>query len=242
MPRGRSYYKTKRRKRAARAIQRAWKNRTRKVKRPSNYRLYIGVKTKVLCLPLRQIEAYTMDASFKAVSLEFKLSNFQLYTAWSNLFELYRIIKIKQVIYPNTSMGNHPIINYDATSTPEGKQLNVVSHPLLLTRVERDGEGSNPTNIEDCLKNPSFKVRSLNRTQVIKYTPNILDQVYETSLQTGYAPKFKQWISTDDTDVLHFGIKRCMSVKNASSVYPVSYRIITTAYVEFKNLRYEENN
>ena len=210
-------------------------------RRNNAYRIYVGVKTKVLCLPLRMIEAYTMDQSFKVQNLEHKLSQFELASAWTNLFELYRIIGIKQSIYPNTQLGAGPVANYD-TQAISGKVLSVPSHPLMLTRIERDGTGSNPTNIEDCLKNPAYRVRSLAKTAVIKYKPNILDQVYETSLQTGYSPKFKQWISTDDDDVLHYGVKRAISVKNASSVYPVSYRIITTAYVEFKNLKYEENN
>lgn len=244
MPRGQSnaikrYNNKLAAKRRARINKMLYYKRNR-VKQP--YKLYIGVKTKVVCIPLRKIEILTINQSFVTTALEFKVTDFQLSSAWTNLFEFYKITSIKQTIYPDTQAANAPTVIYDNQGSITGAQLNVISHPLLLTRTERDGEGSAPSNIEDCLKNPAYKVKSLRKGAVIKYKPNILDQVYETSLQTGYSPKFNQWISTQDTDVLHFGMRRAVSAKTASATYPLTYRVITTAVVEFKNLRYEENN
>lgn len=233
--------KTGYRKRAKRSNRRKFsKRRQNKITMPRSLLLKTGSSIKV---NLRKIEVVNQNSSFATHNMTFKLEDFQLYSAWTNLFESYRITFISQVIYPQSDTF---LASLQQTGITTGDPDTVIDtqpqHPLLLVRAERDGEGGAPADIEDALKNPAYKVRSLKRMQAIKYKPNILGQNYVSAISSGYNSEYDKWVSTSDHAVVHYGRRRCVSVPGADTAQPFNYRIITSATVEFKNLKYEENN
>lgn len=231
---------TKRRRKHAPRRGRMMVRRTNNIQIPRTILLKTGSSIKV---NLRKIEVVNQNSSFATHNMTFSLSNFQLYNAWTNLFEAYRITFISQVIYPQSDSYLASVAQVGVTTNDPDTYIDTQpNHPLLLTRVERDGEGSNPTDIEDALKNPAYKIRSLKKIQSIKYKPNILGQNYVSSVSSGYNSEYDKWISTSDTGVVHYGRRRCVSVPGADTAQPYVYRIITSAVVEFKNLKYDENN
>ena len=228
---------TRKRKSAPKRRKKFMKN---KIMRPRTLLIKSGSSIKV---NLRKIEVVNQNSSFATHNMTFKLDDFQLYSAWTNLFESYRILFISQVIYPQADAYIAPVTQVGITTNDPDAYLDTQpNHPLLLTRVERDGDGSNPTDIDDALKNPAYKIQSLKKVRAIKYKPNILGQNYVSAISTGYNSEYDKWISTSDSTVVHYGRRRCVSVPGADSAQPFVYRIITSAIVEFKNLKYDENN
>lgn len=237
----------------ARKYRRSKKNRLARRARRNNRRkkgilnprtLFLTPKTSV-CVQLRKIELINSELPFATNSLEFVLQDFLQYQTWTNIFESYRIRLIKQVYYPQQDSFGANRINISSDVAVTADQFNEVymETPLLLMRTERDGEGSAPANVEDCLKNPAYNVQHMKRKSImVKWKPNTLTPAYHSSLTgTSYTAAYDKFISTADTTVEYYGRRRAISVPGADANLAFNCRVITTAIVEFKNMKYEEN-
>lgn len=57
-----------------------------------------------------------------------------------------------------------------------------------------------------------------NRVYTFGVKPAVLAQTYRTSLSTGYAPKWKQWVDMAQTNVPHYGIKYVIDALNVDPI------------------------
>ena len=188
---------------------------------------------------LRMTGYLNQTSVFNTSGISFKLEDFNAYGKWSEIFEQFRIVKITQRIYPtaDTFMAPSKIAK---SLADDDEQITQVYTPLLLYKIDRD-DINEPNDIDDCLKNPMFKVRNLKKPQTISFVPNVLANIYQGAVTNNYSFKYKAWLDTNDSkDCSHFGLVRCIHCQGCSSTYPMTYRIITTATVQFKGQRLDE--
>lgn len=241
MPRG-----SMRRRYGATSLQRVW--RGYKSRRGKKYRkgpkvrrrrnIYLNSSSSIT-VPLRMTGYVNMDSQFQTVGKVFKLNEFNSYSKFTAIFEQFRIKKIIQKIYPTADSFVAPL-KVAITGADDDEHITQVYTPLLLYKIDRD-DVEEPSDIDDCLKNPSFKVKSLKKPCTIEFTPNVLNNIYQGAVTNNYEIKYGAWLNSENSaDCENYGLVRCIHCQNCSSTYPMTFRIITTAIVEFKGLRLDE--
>lgn len=206
---------------------------------------------------LRKTGTATTTSISLASTETFKLDDFNVYAKFTAIYEQFRIIKIKQTIYPTVQLGMPAIttVGTDAgTLTNQGSgglttattsnivdrdQVNVIMEMLLGVKIDRD-DVQPLSNLSDCLNNPQIKILNLGRGKPvrIKWKPNILIQTTNTGNK---AVEYNKWLDTEDSaDETYYGLNKLYHVNGASSDFPITFRIITEAIVEFKRFRTDE--
>lgn len=249
MPRGRrSYaeraarrrYRRSRRTRAGYAIRRWWKSLryTPRMGRRRNLMLYPNNSVTV---SLRKTGEITQDTQFQTSGVVFKLNEFNSYTKFTAIFEQFRIVKIIQKIYPQCDTFLAPT-NIAIVGGTDEQQVVQPSVPLLCYKIDRDDvDDGGLTNLDGVLKNPRFKVKSMKKPHTIAWKPNVLNNIYQGAVTNNYEIKFGAWMNCENSaDCEHYGLVRAFHCTGASSTYPLKYRLITTAVVQFKGLRLDE--
>lgn len=200
--------------------------------------VYLNSRNNVT-VSLRKTGYINQTTVFQTTGIVFKLNEFNSYSKFNQIFEQFRILKIIQKIYPTADSFLAPTkIAIDGGTDEE--QYAQTYTPLLLYKIDRD-DVQEPTDIDDCLKNPAFKVRNLKRPQTIVFKPNVLNNIYQGAVTNNYEIKFGAWLNTENSsDCEHYGLVRAFHAQNCSGTYPLTYRIITTAVVQFKGLRLDE--
>lgn len=206
--------------------------------RLSRRNLYLA-KNNSITVNLRMTGAVNMDSQFQTVGKVFKLNEFNSYSKFTAIFEQFRIVKIIQKIYPTADSFIAPL-KVAITGADDDEHITQTYTPLLLYKIDRD-DVETPTDLDDCLKNPSFKVKNLKRPQSIVFNPNVLNNIYQGAVTNNYEIKYGAWLNTENSsDNEYYGLVRCIHAQGCSSTYPLTFRIITTAVVQFKGLRLDE--
>lgn len=237
-------YRTKRR--SATKIQsryRGWRQRRGHVpmyKRRQFRRKNLYLNNSVsISVGLRETGIIQMDNSFQTSGITFKLNDFNAYGKFTALFEMFRIKKIIQRIYPTADSFIAPL-KVSIAGQDDDEHITQVGCPLLLHKRDVD-DVETATNIDDCLKNPAYKVQSLKKPCKIEFTPNTLIKVYEGTVTNNYKISYGDWLNCENSsDNEYYGLVRCIHCQGCSSTYPMTFRVITTAVVEFKGLRLDE--
>lgn len=82
--------------------------------------------------------------------------------------------------------------------------------------------------------NCKIKVLRTDRPIIIKYKPNLLQEVYRGAISTTYSPKWNTWIDMSNTDASHFGL--IWAIDNFTNTnYKLSVQ--TKVYFACKNTR-----
>ena len=220
------------------------KKRTKKLvrKRFRRYRKPRNVfmnNTNTVTVKLRMTGYINQTNAFQTAGITFKLQDFNAYGKWSEIFEQFRMVKITQKIYPTCDSFMAPS-KIAQSLADDDEQITQVYTPLLLYKIDRD-DVDEPNDLDDCLKNPMFKVRNMKKPQTISFKPNVLANIYQGAVTNNYAIKYNQWLDTNDSsDCAHFGLVRCLHCQGCSSTYPMTYRIITECLVQFKGMKLDE--
>lgn len=123
----------------------------------------------------------TLDAF---AGIAFSLDQTTGYTDIVNLFDEYRIVQAIVKIVPNQNSFDHPI----------------------YTALDYDDAGA-PAGVSAMLQYDTLRIQSSSTVIERVINPCLAVQVYNTSLQTGYSPKWGVWIDTQYPGVTHFGLK-----------------------------------
>lgn len=200
--------------------------------------VYLNSKN-TITVSLRKTGTITQDDVFQTTGVVFKLNEFNSYSKFTDIFEQYRIVKIIQKIYPTADSFVAPL-KVAITGADDDEHITQVQTPLLCYKIDRD-DVTTATNLDDCLKNPAYKVRSLKKPVKIQFKPNSLNNIYQGAVTNNYSISFNDWLNTENSsDNEYYGLVRCIHCTGCSSTYPMTYRLITTAVVEFKGLRLDE--
>lgn len=136
------------------------------------------------------------------------------YTEFTSLFDQFRLEKVRYTIAWQAS----------TISVIEAYNNNFIGQPILYYYVDLD-DATTPTSINELREVQKCKVfyfSASRRTKTITFTPTILQQLYKTSISTGYAPVKNVWVDVADAQTLqHFGLKYAVYVpgSNAAPLY-----------------------
>lgn len=146
-------------------------------------------------------------------AVAFRLSDVTGYADLTALFDTYRIRAIKFELIP--------IVNvYEGTDT----------QPMLCLAVDRDDE-SVPANIENMLQRSGSKIVPFNRTVSKYFTPCTSGAQFVSTLSTGYAQNYREWITAATADVKYYGIKYGFQ---AAPSQTVTFNQRVTYYIQTK--------
>jgi hypothetical protein len=144
-------------------------------------------------------------------SLSFKLSDLDLVSSYTTIFDQYRIALIEAWVIPDNPGAN-----------VAGEIASVVDHD----------DTSNLTSLASALDYQSCLVDKPQGGHYRCFVPHCASALYSGSF-TSYGNVTSPWIDCGSTSVQHYGIKLAATAVGASSYYDVLVRY----HVEFKNVR-----
>jgi len=160
---------------------------TRKVNVPR------GVRSKVVAIrrgvALNPILSNT--STFESFgSQTYQLTDLPAYTDFTNLFDQYRIVKVKLDYFPRytgnmTSTGLYSLLTYAVDST----------------------DVSVPVNKNEVLQYDSYKTVQAYRPFSVTLKPAPSVAMYQSLATTGYGPKQGSWVDCKSPGVQHYGMK-----------------------------------
>ncbi len=157
--------------------------------------------------------------------LSFDLGDYPGTGPYQNLYHQYRIKKVKIEFIPCNVQSRY---NLSDPTNP-----NAEFTPSLYTAINRTSTAF-ATTVGAIMSMNSCKYTLAGRYHKRYFTPSSLDQVYESSVTTAYAPEYQQWLSTDDPRVPHFGLDYVLA-GTTSEAGAFKFRVVTTVWVEYKN-------
>lgn len=128
---------------------------------------------------------------------QFTMFDTNAYTELVSLFDNYRITKVQY--------------RWIITRNPD--QATSAGTKGLYPRIvwTHDFNDSTPISRDQIYQRANMKeayfTDSYQRTRWYTLKPATLAQMYESSTSTAYAPKWMQWLDTNDSQALHYGIK-----------------------------------
>lgn len=125
----------------------------------------------------------------------FSLSLFPSAAALTNVFDQYRIRKVKVTYTPSFNVG---------TATSPNSNI-----PLLTWRTDLDGASGlfpNPPVEADMLHTDNAQRVLMDRPRSFTFVPRVAPELYKTSITTAYAvPDKPMWIDCADNTTPHYG-------------------------------------
>lgn len=183
---------------------------------------------RVTVLPLVDYN-YSVDGATKILySGSISLDQLPNYTEFTNLFDQYRINLLKFNIVPTVNS------NTEFSGTNPHLVL-----PEIWSVIDYDG--TYPSTFSAMSERQNCKKTRGSTVHKRIYKPTVLDEVYITASTYGFSPKRKQWISTVNPNVPHFGSIAIIGFPggNLPSGYgsntPVN--ITVTMYLQFRNVK-----
>jgi len=151
--------------------------------------------------------------------LTFELSEVAGAGPFKALYHWYRVIKIKFEFIPCNNLFK------EATTSS--------FRPSLYTSINRSAD-TFADNVVKQMSAASVRYTLAGKYHSRMFTPSTLEQVYNTTVTTGYAQNYCEWISTANTAVPHFGLDVTLAAATGDEDTAYKYRLVTTAVVEFK--------
>ncbi len=202
-------------------------------KRPSSLTTFMRVE-------LRKTGTVNCDSISTPNNQTYQLNDFQAKSKFTALWEQYRVILIKQIIYPTVQLSGAPmsIVGSIDSQVVDLDTVPQVLESLIGVKIDRD-DISGMTDLNDCLKNPKVKIHNGSRIVNIKFKPNILIATTNTGNQSVV---YDRWLDTaNSSDEPYYGLNKLFHVNGATADFPVTFRVVTSAIVEFKRFRTDES-
>ena len=155
------------------------------------------------------------------------------FSSYARLYRQYRCCKLKFEFVP--AVTNKAI--EEVTAVPGDPVENVM--PIFATSINRAGT-TFPQNMDQMLSSPQARWTLAGRYHCRYFTPSTFDQVFRDipALTNAKNPEYKQWLRTDDIPgPAHHGLDWCLSKAPGFGDGMIKYRIIITAFVQFKGLK-----
>lgn len=115
-------------------------------------------------------------------------------TDFANLYDQYRI--------------NFVVVKFWLKIDPSAQTASGASYPKLYWYRDYD-DTTVPTSINEMRENAKCKVVVMNpnRPVTIKFKPNTLQLIYQSSIANQFKPAFGQWLDMATTSTPHYGFK-----------------------------------
>lgn len=166
---------------------------------------------------IQVISATTLGPTYYA--LQFALSDFTTVNEFTQLFEQYRITKIRLQFMPKFLTENS-MVNINA---------NV---PFIIVAPDPD-DANVPVSANEIWQKAGCRTIQGNKPFTVNIYPKAATYLY-TGAASGYGPS-NNWINCDYPGVLYYGLKIVMEQTGVNGFY--QYNIIGTYSLEFKGVR-----
>ena len=125
---------------------------------------------------------------------------------YKELFEYYRIDKVViEFRYKGAATPAYTTINGTGT---QANEINNEINPVLYFKVDHNDASAQTLNdLKESMRTKEHQLTNGKPNFTIQIKPAILAEAYKTALASAYRPKWKQWISMDDSNVPHYGLK-----------------------------------
>lgn len=168
-----------------------------------------------------------------AFSVEFKLSDLPNLAEFTSLFDSYMItgclLQIKMINSPDSFLAANSTNN-------TGQQANW--YPTIWYVADHDDSANLTLAQIKEYDRARHKVLRPNRETNVMLRPTTLQQVYRTSVTTGYAENRKrQWLDIATNDIPHYGFKSVIDFEGLSPAISYTFKINVKYYFRCKNVR-----
>jgi hypothetical protein len=150
-------------------------------------------------------------------SFNFKLADLDEVTHFTNIYDMYRIVKIQVTIVP---FNQQPL----ATTT------STYFAPLLMA-IDYD-DNATPTSTTQLYNASNLRIITSRQNYTFSFKPRALMAAYTGSF-SGYASAENQWLDCASTDIIYYGLKWAIA---SSSSLP-TFGVYARYFLEFKNVR-----
>lgn len=196
-------------------------------RRPGRRRFIIRKRRRVgLRQPVHHFKRTTYRENFIVIpqgganpvfaTLNFQLANLPNPAEFTQLYDQYCIKAIKIKFVPRVTTSN--------ALTPARNMWSVIDYDDSVV----------PTSRDQLLQYQNLKTSTMTRTHTRYFKPAVADEVYATTIATGYGPVKNKWLDCTYDTIEHYGVKVCFDPLPTGG--PISYDIITTFYLAFKNV------
>ena len=235
-PRSRLLYRTKRRHRASRQIQRAWRSsRSRMPKFKKSLALKQHNFVERLPDVILQMNSSTLNSDGNLSSTHtntFQLSDIPQVSSYSTLFEYFRIDKvIVEYRYKTAGVPANYIAN------PLNLQPFNEINPTIMFKVDHNDAVSQ--SVADLKQSARTKEKQLTNSRpnfTISLKPAVQTEAYKTITASAYIPKWGVWLAMQDSNVPHYGLKMNVQVPKPTANFDYgSIEIVKKMYFSVKN-------
>ena len=162
----------------------------------------------------------TDTGTFKAIgAYDFKLSYLPAYTDFTNLFDQYRIVKVKIEFIPNLT-GN-------------GAPGNPGLYSIFHMAVDHTDVGT-PANTAEILQYDQHRTVQPFKPFSMTFKPAPSAQYFNTLTSSGYGPRAGAWIDGSSPAIAHYGLKYVWDCNSATATQMVPF---VTVWAEFREAR-----
>jgi len=164
----------------------------------------------------------TQGLALNAFSTVFTLADLPNFTEFTALFDMYRIFAVQMRLRPRFNLGTVGSIT-------------TVKLPRLFSVIDYN-DNVNLTLINDALEYQSCKETRFDQDHVRMIRPHANLAAQEATLVNfgGLKSQVSPWLSTEVTDVNHYGLKFLIEAGAAGQTVFQSWSVDLTYYLEFK--------
>lgn len=212
-------------------MKRTMRKRTYRRKRKSSPRMQLtrAIKNNLVYVKLRHVVGSIGGSSGSWISYlyAFQLSNIANYTAYTGVFDQYRINAVKLTFTPYNDTND--LSNSGAT----GQNL-----PRVYTLIDRNGitTGSLATENSTIENGSTRQIRNPEKPFSIYVKSPGIETFAETVVGGSNIglTQYKKFIDTNNTNIAHYGAGVGWVQPNAGSGW--FYHVVATYYLQFKNV------
>lgn len=128
----------------------------------------------------------------------FRLSDLINVSDYTNLFEMYKIHRVKLtfrwMLHSGASGASSPGSGYIS-----GPMVQIIKNRYALDHATTDIAFQEKSQVVNMRLAPYSE-------KTYSFKPNLLTESYRTSTTTGYSPSYDVWLNCDDTSVPHYGL------------------------------------
>lgn len=194
-------------------------------KKPLALQQHNFVERKTLDLVMR------VDTEANAIGMfkTFNLDEINNSTEYKNLFEYYKINKVV------ATFRYKSVAEAAAAGSQHGGAPNEVN-PLLYFKVDHNDVSADPLiTLQQSTRTRTKQLTNNESEFSIVLKPAVQTEAYKSAIASTYVPKWGQWLSTDDGQVPHYGLKAYAIGFRSVNFSPGDIQVEFKYYVSFKN-------
>lgn len=150
------------------------------------------------------------------------------YTEFTALFDMYQIQALKVNIIPTKTVNT-------VTQTGSGGVVTSTSYVMPTVYTAIDYNDDSTTALGDLMEYSTLKISRGGKIHSRYFKPKIPLRVF-SGVTDGYTYKSNQWLGVANDAVPHYALKYYFELPSGQIADSISYKVITTYYMKFKNV------